>query len=175
MELAFLLVFLAILLAMGVPVAFSLGVSSLATFLLLDIPPIVALQRMAVHSHRVYIPLRVGESVSVGSEAVSVSSPVAAPTLAVDGEVRMSSAVTSSMTRSALASSSSLGRWSANNSTMICRSVFPTPAGRRSTGRPRTLPTACACRSRVAGACVTRVPSMSHRMRTSAKSLTRAR
>ena len=99
----------------------------------------------------------------------------AAPSVAVEGEVRMSSAVTSSMTRSALASSSSLGRWSANNSTMICRSVFPTPAGRRSTGRPRTLPTACACRSRVAGACVTRVPSMSHRMRTSAKSLTRAR
>lgn len=47
MELAFLLILLAVLLAMGVPVAFSLGVSSLATFLLLDIPPIVALQRMA--------------------------------------------------------------------------------------------------------------------------------
>tara|TARA_R110000796_G_scaffold68309_14_gene156512 strand:+ start:10599 stop:11876 length:1278 start_codon:yes stop_codon:yes gene_type:complete len=47
MELAFLLILLAVLLAMGVPVAFALGASSLATFLLMDITTIVALQRMA--------------------------------------------------------------------------------------------------------------------------------
>ena len=47
MELAFLLIMLAILLAIGVPVAFALGAASLATFFLLDIPPIVAFQRMA--------------------------------------------------------------------------------------------------------------------------------
>lgn len=47
MELAFLLILLALLLAMGVPVAFSLGGASLATFFLLDIPMIVAFQRMA--------------------------------------------------------------------------------------------------------------------------------
>lgn len=47
MELAFLLILLAILLAIGVPVAFALGAASLATFLVLDIPPIVAFQRMA--------------------------------------------------------------------------------------------------------------------------------
>jgi len=47
MELMFLLLLLAALLAMGVPVAFSLGAASLATFLLLDIPPIVAFQRMS--------------------------------------------------------------------------------------------------------------------------------
>lgn len=47
MELAFLLILLAILLAMGVPVAFALGASSLATFLMLDIPAVVAFQRMA--------------------------------------------------------------------------------------------------------------------------------
>lgn len=47
MELVILLCLLAIFLAMGVPVAFSLGASSLATFLLLDIPSIVAFQRMA--------------------------------------------------------------------------------------------------------------------------------
>ena len=41
MELVILLCLLAIFLAMGVPVAFSLGASSLATFLLLDIPSIV--------------------------------------------------------------------------------------------------------------------------------------
>lgn len=47
MELIFLLVLLAILLAIGVPVAFALGAASLATFLLIDIPMIVAFQRMA--------------------------------------------------------------------------------------------------------------------------------
>ena len=47
MELAFLLMMLAILLAIGVPVAFALGAASLATFFLLDIPSIVAFQRMA--------------------------------------------------------------------------------------------------------------------------------
>ncbi|MAN66418.1 TRAP transporter large permease [uncultured Hyphomonas sp.] len=47
MELAFLLILLAVLLAIGVPVAFALGASSLATFLLMDITTIVALQRMA--------------------------------------------------------------------------------------------------------------------------------
>lgn len=47
MELTFLLVLLALLLALGVPVAFSLGAASVATFLLLDIPPVVAFQRMA--------------------------------------------------------------------------------------------------------------------------------
>lgn len=47
MELAFLLLALAVLLAIGVPVAFALGAASLATFFLLDIPPIVAFQRMA--------------------------------------------------------------------------------------------------------------------------------
>ena len=47
MELAFLLLMLAVLLAMGVPVAFALGGASLATFFLLDIPSIVAFQRMS--------------------------------------------------------------------------------------------------------------------------------
>lgn len=47
MELTFLLVLLAILLAAGVPVAFALGAASLATFFLLDIPALVAFQRMA--------------------------------------------------------------------------------------------------------------------------------
>lgn len=47
MELMFLLLMLAGLLAIGVPVAFSLGLASLATFLLLDLPMIVAFQRMA--------------------------------------------------------------------------------------------------------------------------------
>ncbi len=47
MELAFLLISLAALLALGVPVAFALGGASLATFLLLDIPTVVAFQRMA--------------------------------------------------------------------------------------------------------------------------------
>ena len=47
MELIFLLVVLAILLALGVPIAFALGAASLATFLLIDIPLIVAFQRMA--------------------------------------------------------------------------------------------------------------------------------
>nr|WP_255704257.1 TRAP transporter large permease [Erythrobacter sp. SN021] len=43
----FLLVLLAILLAIGVPVAFALGAASLATFVLLDIPVVVSFQRMA--------------------------------------------------------------------------------------------------------------------------------
>lgn len=47
MELAFLLVVLLVLLVIGVPVAFALGMTSLATFYLLDIPLIVAFQRMA--------------------------------------------------------------------------------------------------------------------------------
>jgi tripartite ATP-independent transporter DctM subunit len=47
MELVFLIISLAVLLAMGVPVAFALGAASLATFFLLDIPSIVAFQRMA--------------------------------------------------------------------------------------------------------------------------------
>jgi tripartite ATP-independent transporter DctM subunit len=47
MELTFLLLMLALLLAAGVPVAFALGAASLATFLLLDIPTLVAFQRMA--------------------------------------------------------------------------------------------------------------------------------
>ena len=47
MELTFLMLFLALLLALGVPVAFALGSASLATFVLLDIPLIVAFQRMA--------------------------------------------------------------------------------------------------------------------------------
>jgi tripartite ATP-independent transporter DctM subunit len=47
MELTFLLLMLAVLLAMGVPVAFALGGASLATFFLLDIPSIVAFQRMS--------------------------------------------------------------------------------------------------------------------------------
>lgn len=47
MALTFLLLLLAMLLAIGVPVAFALGAASLATFLILDIPAIVAFQRMA--------------------------------------------------------------------------------------------------------------------------------
>jgi tripartite ATP-independent transporter DctM subunit len=47
MELAFLLITLFVLLAIGVPVAFALGAATLATFLILDIPSIVAFQRMA--------------------------------------------------------------------------------------------------------------------------------
>ena len=47
MELTFLLIVLAVLLAIGVPVAFALGAASLATFLILDIPVVVAFQRMA--------------------------------------------------------------------------------------------------------------------------------
>lgn len=47
MELILLLVLLAILLAMGVPVAFSLGISSVVVFFVLGIPPIVPFQRMA--------------------------------------------------------------------------------------------------------------------------------
>ena len=47
MELMFLVVVLLALLVMGVPVAFSLGLASLLTFMLLDIPLIVAFQRMA--------------------------------------------------------------------------------------------------------------------------------
>ncbi|APE26893.1 TRAP transporter large permease [Aurantiacibacter gangjinensis] len=47
MELTVLLLLLAVLLAIGVPVAFALGAASVATFLLLDIPVVVAFQRMA--------------------------------------------------------------------------------------------------------------------------------
>lgn len=47
MELTFLVVLLLVLLVIGVPVAFALGVASLATFFLLDIPLVVAFQRMA--------------------------------------------------------------------------------------------------------------------------------
>jgi tripartite ATP-independent transporter DctM subunit len=47
MELSVLLISLFGLLAIGVPVAFALGVASLLTFFMLDIPPIVAFQRMA--------------------------------------------------------------------------------------------------------------------------------
>lgn len=47
MELAFLLILLVVMLAIGVPVAFALGAASLTTFILLDIPAIVAFQRMA--------------------------------------------------------------------------------------------------------------------------------
>lgn len=47
MELILLLILLGILLAMGVPVAFSLGISSLVVFTVLAIPPIVPFQRMA--------------------------------------------------------------------------------------------------------------------------------
>ena len=49
MELTILLVLLALLLAAGVPVAFSLGAASLAVFFLLDLPVIVAFQRMAAN------------------------------------------------------------------------------------------------------------------------------
>ena len=47
MELTVLLATLFVLLVMGVPVAFALGVSSAATFFLLDIPLVVPFQRMA--------------------------------------------------------------------------------------------------------------------------------
>lgn len=47
MELMLLLLLLAVLLAIGAPVAFALGGASLVMFLALDIPPIVAFQRMA--------------------------------------------------------------------------------------------------------------------------------
>ncbi len=47
MELMVLVGLLVLLLVMGVPVAFALGVASLATFFMLDIPLIVAFQRMA--------------------------------------------------------------------------------------------------------------------------------
>lgn len=47
MELTFLLLLLAALLALGVPVAFALGAASLATFFVLDIPALVGFQRMA--------------------------------------------------------------------------------------------------------------------------------
>jgi tripartite ATP-independent transporter DctM subunit len=47
MELTVLLLALFILLLMGVPVAFSLGVASLITFVVLDLSPLVAFQRMA--------------------------------------------------------------------------------------------------------------------------------
>ncbi len=47
MELMFLIGLLLLLLIIGVPVAFALGVASLATFYILDIPLIVGFQRMA--------------------------------------------------------------------------------------------------------------------------------
>jgi tripartite ATP-independent transporter DctM subunit len=47
MELAILLALLFALLVIGVPVAFALGISSLITFFILDIPLVVAFQRMA--------------------------------------------------------------------------------------------------------------------------------
>ena len=47
MELAVLVGVLVVLLIVGVPVAFALGLASLVTFLMLDIPLIVAFQRMA--------------------------------------------------------------------------------------------------------------------------------
>ena len=47
MELAILFGCFAVLLALGVPVAFCLGLSALATLLYLDIPLVVAFQRMA--------------------------------------------------------------------------------------------------------------------------------
>lgn len=47
MELVVLLGLLTLLLVIGVPVAFALGMASLATFFMLDIPLIVAFQRMA--------------------------------------------------------------------------------------------------------------------------------
>lgn len=47
MELTVLLVSLVVLLVMGVPVAFALGISSLLTFWLLDVPLVVPFQRMA--------------------------------------------------------------------------------------------------------------------------------
>lgn len=47
MELTVLLLLLLILLVIGVPVAFALAVSSIVTFLMLDIPLVVAFQRMA--------------------------------------------------------------------------------------------------------------------------------
>ncbi len=47
MELIVLLLLLAVLLAIGVPVAFALGAASLAIFMMLEIPIIVAFQRMA--------------------------------------------------------------------------------------------------------------------------------
>ena len=47
MELILLVILLCVLLACGVPVAFSLGIASIAMFLMLDIPVIVAFQQMA--------------------------------------------------------------------------------------------------------------------------------
>lgn len=47
MELGFLIGLLMVLLVIGVPVAFALGIASLATFVMLDIPLVVAFQRMA--------------------------------------------------------------------------------------------------------------------------------
>ena len=47
MELMILVSVLVVLLVLGVPVAFALGVASLATFMVLDIPLVVAFQRMA--------------------------------------------------------------------------------------------------------------------------------
>ena len=47
MELTVLIGLLLLLLVIGVPVAFALGVASLATFWMLDIPLVVGFQRMA--------------------------------------------------------------------------------------------------------------------------------
>ncbi|MGB3456717.1 MAG: TRAP transporter large permease subunit, partial [Litorimonas sp.] len=47
MELIFLVGLLFALLLIGVPIAYSLGAASLATFLLLGLPPVVPFQRMA--------------------------------------------------------------------------------------------------------------------------------
>ena len=47
MALTLLLLLLAVLLIAGLPVAFALGAASLAAFFMLDIPAIVAFQRLA--------------------------------------------------------------------------------------------------------------------------------
>lgn len=47
MELTLLLGLLALLLIIGVPVAFALGLASLVTFIFMDIAPVVAFQRIA--------------------------------------------------------------------------------------------------------------------------------
>lgn len=47
MALTVLLLGLALLIALGVPVAFALGLASLATLLVMELPPIIAFQRMA--------------------------------------------------------------------------------------------------------------------------------
>ena len=47
MELTLLLLTLLVLLVLGVPVAFALGIASLVTFIYMDIAPLVAFQRIA--------------------------------------------------------------------------------------------------------------------------------